>query len=340
MKVVVIIPVKNEDWILDKTLAACSLFADHIIVSDQASWDKTPEICKKFPKVTYVENTNVYPNPENRRQLPLQHAREFGSDNIIFCLDADEMPTANIIGNTTFWDKVSALNPGEAMQLEWITLWRSVQEYRNDKSIWSPRLQPFVFRDNGTAQFSENDWHEGRLPEGITVTEAVGDEVKILHFHFVLWDRMLSKQAHCRIIEKVTFDRSAVKINMRYGITKEEKRMQLATVPESWLEAYQTNGITFDDFHEGGLYWYDIEVLDNFRQLGTETFRKLDIWDIDWEQKRLTAIEEYPDRSPTAPVTDPRNWSDKLAQKTLSLVPLDTLVLTYSKARELLRINK
>lgn len=340
MKIIVIIPVKNEDWILEKTLAACSIFADHIIVSDQESWDETPEICKKFPKVVYVENTNVYPNPANRRQLPLEHARKFGSDNIIFCLDADEVPTANIIENVDFWKKVTELKPGEAMQLEWITLWRSVTGYRSGNSIWSPRLQPFVFRDNGTSNFSDNDWHEGRLPEGVNISSATGDEVKILHFHFVLWDRMLSKQAHCRIIEKVTFDRPALKINMRYGTTKEEKRLQVEPVAEEWLDGYQKHGIRFDDFKEGGVYWYDIEVLDNFKRFGLRHFRKLDIWDIDWERKRILAAERYAKRIPDTPINDPRSLSDKVSQRILNMIDLDALVQAYSRMRSLLRVKR
>jgi glycosyltransferase involved in cell wall biosynthesis len=340
MKTVVIIPVKNEDWILEKTLAACSLFADHIIVSDQASWDETPLICRKFAKVTYVLNTNSYPNPENRRQLPLEHARQFGKDNIIFCLDADEIPTANILSNDLFWQNVKSLQPGEAMQLEWITLWRSISQYRTGESIWSPRLIPFVFRDNGTTNYSNNDWHEGRLPEGVGINQNIHTDVRILHFHFVLWDRMLSKQAHCRIIEKVRFQRPSLKINIRYGTTKEEKQLQLEAVPKDWLNGYRTNQISFDDFKEGGLYWYDVDVLENFQKFGATSFRTLDIWDINWEHKRIQATKKYSDRIPNSPIQDPRSWFDKAIQRGVNLMNLDTLVKAYSKFLSLLQTKR
>ncbi len=39
-------------------------------------------------------------------------------------------------------------------------------------------------------------------------------------------------------------------------------------------------------------FWYDLECLKKFKEYGVNKFKWLDIWDIDWEEKRQTAIEK------------------------------------------------
>jgi GTP:adenosylcobinamide-phosphate guanylyltransferase len=56
MKIIIASPVKNEEWILPSTLKNFSSFADHIILADQKSTDKTREICARFEKVTVIDN--------------------------------------------------------------------------------------------------------------------------------------------------------------------------------------------------------------------------------------------------------------------------------------------
>ena len=47
-----LMPVKNEEWIIERSLSSASIWADKIIVSDQGSTDRTVEIARRFPKVT------------------------------------------------------------------------------------------------------------------------------------------------------------------------------------------------------------------------------------------------------------------------------------------------
>ena len=58
-KIVVITPVKNEAWILDRFLAVTSQFADCIIIADQNSTDESKDICKKYPKVIVIDNKST-----------------------------------------------------------------------------------------------------------------------------------------------------------------------------------------------------------------------------------------------------------------------------------------
>ncbi|HEX9659093.1 MAG TPA: glycosyltransferase family 2 protein, partial [Rhodothermales bacterium] len=69
-RIVVITPVRDEAWILDRFLWACSQFADHILVLNQGSVDGSAGICAKYAKVTVVENPSAgYGEAERSRLL-------------------------------------------------------------------------------------------------------------------------------------------------------------------------------------------------------------------------------------------------------------------------------
>lgn len=308
MKIIVLMPVRNEEWILERTLEADSLFADHIIVGDQGSIDKTPEICKKFPKVVYLTNPEEYPGKKNRRQILLDKARQlFGAGNIIFCLDADEVPTGNILEDSSWKDSLESLKIGQSMMLEWMNLWRSPKKYCDDNSIWKKSFRYFIFKDDGRTNYALGDVHESRVPSAFLENPLKYKDVKIMHFHFVLWNRMLSKQQHCRIMEKRVFPKkSFLAINTRYWNTKDERNIILKDTLDFWLELWQRKGIDLENFSENKLYWFDAEILQDFKKYGTKYFKWLDIWDTDWEKKRQIAIKRGVKDLSENKIEDPR----------------------------------
>jgi glycosyltransferase involved in cell wall biosynthesis len=85
--------VKNEEWILPSFLAAVSEYADHIILGDHFSTDRSVEIAKAFDKVSVVNSTESDFSEATRRNQLLSCAREFGQENVILSIDADERVT-------------------------------------------------------------------------------------------------------------------------------------------------------------------------------------------------------------------------------------------------------
>lgn len=340
MKIITIMPVKNEEWILEKTLGVLSLFCDHIIVGDQGSWDQTPEICQKFSKVVYVKQPAEYMSgKQNRRQILLDRAREFGADNFIFCFDADEIPTANILDNQPFWQKIPVFKPGQSLQMEWITLWKSPFVFRQDQSVWSGQRRLFGFKDDGKTNFPPGDLHEGRVPLDFGQNPVIENGVKVLHFHFVLFSRMLSKQAHCRVKEYNAFGRNPFFINFRYGITKEERGLKTQKTPEVWYEAYFSKGISFEGLKPSGLYWYDVEILWDFKKFGADKYRFLDIWDLPWEEKRRQALALGYEGLPEQPVSDPRPLMVKFYHWGLNKIDIQFLGNVYIYLKRLLGLK-
>jgi glycosyltransferase involved in cell wall biosynthesis len=312
MKLIATIPVRNEDWILERNLQTLSHFCDVIIVADQQSTDMTRQICRRYDKVVIIPNTSPLLDVElsGSRQLMLNAARDHDGKNIVLAVDADEIVTATVLGSAAWQNALDALQPGRSLLLQWITLWRDPGRYRNDASVWSNNWKQFVFRDDRQTDFSRFQMHGPRMPLPFTQEAVRLDEVKVLHYQFVTWHRMLSKQRYYRVLERITsLDKSAVEINDVYVITRDERNMVLQNVPAEWVAPWQERGIDLEHFAEAPLYWYDVEVLRSFKQYGVQCFAALDIWDVDWEQKRQLALAQDQDEMPDEPINDPRSWS-------------------------------
>ena len=76
-RIIVLVPVRNEAWILRTFLDCASLWADHIIVADQSSTDGSAEIAAGFPKVTVIENPSLVYSEVERQRLLIEAARRF-----------------------------------------------------------------------------------------------------------------------------------------------------------------------------------------------------------------------------------------------------------------------
>src|SRR6476659_3715040 len=95
-QIIVLTPVRNEAWILDRFIKCTSLWADHIIIADQSSDDGSADLARKYPKVTVVENDNPEYDEADRQKLLLRTARLIPGPRVLIALDADEIMSANI----------------------------------------------------------------------------------------------------------------------------------------------------------------------------------------------------------------------------------------------------
>jgi glycosyltransferase involved in cell wall biosynthesis len=313
LKIVATIPVKNEAWILDRTLAALSEFCDAIVVADQGSTDGSREICGRFPKVRMIENPSERFNEAGRRKLLLEAARDLGGQNLVLPFDADEIPTGNVLGGSALQGLTDRMRPGGAAVMQWIMLWRDPFRYRDDTSVWSNNWRPFVYWDDRKVAFTDGTIHLSKVPDATLASAVRVDELKVLHYQFVLWDRMLSKQRFYRALERVLHpDKSPQAINNVYAITRDERDLTLREVPASWTQPWLDLGIDLARFEDEDLRWYEIEVLRFFAEHGPDRFAALDIWDEDWESKRLAAARRGVTGLPSEPIADPRNIEQRL----------------------------
>ncbi len=67
LKIVALVPVKDEAMVLDRFLQVTSAFAGHILVADQASGDRSAGISGRYPKVRVFPNASGEYSESQRR---------------------------------------------------------------------------------------------------------------------------------------------------------------------------------------------------------------------------------------------------------------------------------
>ncbi len=365
-KIVGLVPVRNEAQMIVPCLKALAMYTDAIVVLDDASEDGTVAAVQALQKECHIERIIEkkvwYRDEPGDRNLLLQAGREIGGTHFIV-IDADEMFTANLLKDNFLRNKVLALQSGERLQLTLINLWRSVNQYRYDYSVWSGAGIVIGFCDDGICSYKSGFLHTSRTPSaliGAIKTVVVDDHdfsflnncldkygypiirrfiggydgkydrnniqlqryfqdqlnnyqvplavaarrvrfdglfwpssghsrigcyqhdftAGLMHFQFVNWDNLLSKQAWYRCLEKIRDPKIDVKqINKMYGESKDEKLRRCLTCPQEWFAGY---GFFDKTIYEQNSSWQKRQVQAWFKEYGQEFFKDLDIWDVSW----------------------------------------------------------
>jgi glycosyltransferase involved in cell wall biosynthesis len=274
MKIIALLPVKNEEWILETCLRSLKELSDEIIIFDDGSTDNSKKIMKRQGAVIVVQ-PNVrsdYVDMSFKRRILLEEGRRRGGTHFIW-LDADEAFAGKFLKNGR--EIISRLKPGEKLMLKWITLWKSVNEYRID-GLFRDLYKDFIVADSPELNFEKKFLSEGRTPGknnyNIRLDERDG---VVLHFQFVNWERNQLKQAWYRCIELLQGNKDPRRINNTYRFTLDSK-CRTAPVDKEWISnlALQEKNNTLP------LNWHETEVLKMFEQYGIERFESLEIWHI------------------------------------------------------------
>ena len=125
--------IKNEEWIIDRTLSALNNFCEKIIIVDDNSTDRTEEICRSYDKVewhvTRVHDWKVR-DDGYQKMIAINALKEHNPDYVLF-LDADEIPFPNMP------DFIENLNEEEERNQLWtipfVHLWGDENHYRVDR---------------------------------------------------------------------------------------------------------------------------------------------------------------------------------------------------------------
>src|SRR5215208_2753467 len=121
MRVIALLPVRNEAWVLPHSLACLSAFCDVVLVNDQASTDASRAICREFPKVVLLESP-VAQICEQARWTLWDAARDYSGRNVVWCTDADELVSPAMAAAFLSRDH-DQLAPGTVIDCEYYHLW-------------------------------------------------------------------------------------------------------------------------------------------------------------------------------------------------------------------------
>ena len=295
-RIVVVTPVKDEAWILDRFLRAASAWADAIVIADQQSTDGSREIALRHGKVRLIDNPSPRYDEGARQRLLLAAAREVPAPRVIFALDADEMLTANGLSGG-FLERVKRLPPGSAVHMCWANVLPS-----GDR-VWLPG-DPKVFAvvDDGREHIGQAV-HSTRLPVSADAPSVTVDDVLILHFQYFWWSRMKSKQRWYQCWELLNHpSKRPIQLYRQYHHMDAIPPEEIRALPKSWLSGYAAGGLdVLPEIPDKPSRW-DQEVLGWILEHGARRFARLDIWDVDWAQvARRTGVAADPET-----VADPR----------------------------------
>ena len=283
-KIVVLTPIKNEEWILERFLSVTSQFADHIIIADQNSTDESVSICKLYPKVTLIQNPSDEYNEADRQILLIQTARRLVPEHkILLALDADEILAANAT-QTLGWQTMLKAKPGTVLYFEKPDLYLTPNQAIRYSTPW-----PIGYVDDGI-EHQPVKIHSIRIPRPDYAPILHIHDVKILHYGLARKSGQDSKMRFYSVIENTLKTRSLWGRRLIYSSDKNYIQAYKLTPSEAeWFTSWEKMGIDMLSISHQKYYWYDFEVLQYFKQYGCYRFWLDDIWKFDWEYCRLYA---------------------------------------------------
>lgn len=325
-KIIVLTPVKNDAWILERFLTVCSIFADHILIADQNSTDGSLDIYLRFPKVTLIQNKSLKFNEADRQILLIETAREkFGKDNILLAIDSDEVLAADAMQSPD-WQRMLNAKPGTVLYFEKPTLFKDTSTaIRYLGGGW-----PLGYVDDG-AEHIASAIHSTRIPTPSYAEKLILNDIKFIHYALARLDAQVSKQRMYSMLENIK-NTSSLRLRRRHYNAKNDFSSEgdgHEPVTPAWFTKWEEMGIDIHTIPHSDYYWYDYEALRLFNEYGVVRFAYDDIWDFDWEACRLDAIKKNYDSTPQKPIVQPYPLLEKIAGQQLRV--LDNLILKVKK---------
>ncbi len=291
MKIVTLLPFKNEEWILPTFLSNVKPVSDAIIALDDNSTDNSANILKNAGVTVLSLNSELKPKEwsvsKTHRDILLQKGREIGGTHFIM-LDADETFTTNFLSNAR--QIISELKPGQKLAMQWLALWKSYDHFRHDNTPWSNNWKDFIICDSPELSYSWDGISShtvGRTPgsNANTWMHLPSEYGAVLHYQFSLWNTFQLKQCWYKCCELVVRGKeNANSINSTYSITLMDENVGLQKMPIEWTQDIPIPNLPNNDLNWEEKYFVRKDLLPAIYKMfddhGVEYFENLQIWHI------------------------------------------------------------
>lgn len=291
-KIIVLTPVKNESWILDRFLTVTSQFADLIIIADQNSTDGSIDIYRKYDKVHLVKNESTTYDESSRQILLIETARKLMPNfkRILLALDADEILTANSLTNIG-WVTMTKANPGTVLFFEKPDLYLSPYNVIRYNNLW-----PLGYVDDNV-EHKPSKIHSIRIPQPLYSNKLYLHDVKFMHYSLNRIDANKSKQRYYSMLENILKNKNFLVRRLVYNPNFDYiKNHKLELSPNDWFEGWEKKGIDMTTIKSQNRFWYDVESLKLFTEHGYKKFWFDPIWETKWYENNpnFTFIKRPP----------------------------------------------
>ena len=262
-KIVSALCIRDEEWILPRTLDVLSIFSDKIIILDDNSTDNTKDICLSYDKVDYENwpaRDNMILRQEGlRKQRNIDRAGEHNPDYVFF-VDADEIPTPNIVD--FFEDIDETVN---LWTLPWFHLWQDEDHYRIDSFVTEHgvpiKMDPFggaqrkghIMKYDSSIDYKfDTTLHKSVPMEPMNIPEphSTTDDVGIVHYGKIRKSFLSGeKNRYYAQIESQTQNHNYEQRVAHHEMCRDEKTLQLLDL-HPLMKDWSEYGITKDINYE------------------------------------------------------------------------------------------
>ena len=313
VKLVAIMPVRNEEWCLGLTTRAALMWCDEIVIGLHACTDNSAEIVHTLEAVQDISYANPWRVTVLRqaeaewvemaqRQRLLEAARERDATHIAM-IDADEILTGNLLGLSGARENIKSLiqttKPSTVLQLPWLALPRTPDRYLMS-GVWGPGQQvSMAFKDEPAAHWALHDGRDfhHRNPMGLGRNfhaPLKPEQGGLMHLQFLSERRLRAKQALYKATEVLRWPAPTMlngkrcgtdailkaELNQMYGRAVYESdpmKYSSADVPLDWWLPY-AHLMSYLDLSEDKAPWQEIELKRLIAQHGAEKFAGLDFF--------------------------------------------------------------
>lgn len=292
MKLWNILPVHNEDWVLELCVRALLMWCDGAVILLHACTDGSEEIARRLAKeyagrIAILEDSNPKWDEMPQRHRMLEEARRQGATHIGL-LDADEILTGNLLHDIR--THVERLVPRMVLELPGYNL-RNGLDYFHSNGVWGNRWFSAAFCDDSRLGWDGDRFHH-RHPMGPTVMKRYINQGQggIMHLWGASERRLVAKHAMYKCSETLRWpNKSRADIdrlyslaihgqpgsNARVGGYGTPDSWNYCPVAPSWWEPYEP---VFRYLDLEAVPSQELEVMRLLEEHGAERFKGLDLF--------------------------------------------------------------
>jgi len=286
MKLIALMPARNESWAIGLSLRAALRWCDEAVVLDHASTDETLAIVVQIA-AEHPGRVSVLCEPDGtwremaHRQRLLDAARARGATHCAI-VDADEVLTGNLLELAR--PAIERLPAGMYLRTRMLAMWRGIDRFRDDRSIWSNRddlALAFPVTDNIAWHTNNGYDHHHREPYGLRPGGRMLQEPGgVMHLQFASWRRLVAKHSLYKMVERVRWpEKSVTFIDSTYSQALDEAALVTRTAPAAWWKPYADILPNLKLDHEP---WQEAECRRLWAEHGAEYFAGLNLYGVQY----------------------------------------------------------